>query len=82
MAKPIKLNTHKILIDAPRELVFQMLSSIGRGKMKDDNNESSRIILPMLQRIMRSYGSADAILKKTRLPWQRKHGVTFSSRRF
>ena len=45
MAKPIQLKSHTVLIDAPRELVFQKLSSIGRGKMKGDTNESSSIIL-------------------------------------
>ncbi len=44
MATPIKLRSHKILIKAPRELVFQMMSSIGRGGIKGDTNESSSVL--------------------------------------
>ena len=44
MANPIKLKTHKVLIKAPCELVFQKMSSFGRGRLKGDNNESSRVI--------------------------------------
>ena len=44
MATPIKLKSHRILINAPRELVYQTMSSFGRGKVKFDNNESSRVI--------------------------------------
>ena len=44
MARPIKLKTHKVIIKAPRELVYQKMSSIGRGRLKGDSSESSRII--------------------------------------
>ncbi len=44
MASPIKLKSHRIFINAPRELVYQTLSAFGRGKVKFDNNESSRVI--------------------------------------
>lgn len=44
MATPIKLRSHKVLIKAPRELVFQMMSSIGSGRIKGDNNESSKVL--------------------------------------
>ena len=44
MTKPIKLKPHTIRIAAPRELVFQMMSHFGRGRLPGDNNESSRII--------------------------------------
>ena len=65
MARPIKLTTHKILIDAPRELVFQKLSSIGRGKMKDDNNESSRIILRNENSIIAEFRTKAGLLTYT-----------------
>jgi len=44
MADPIKLNSHRVLIKAPRDLVFQKMSHFGRGRMKGDNNESARVI--------------------------------------
>lgn len=44
MADPIKLNPHRVLIKAPRDLVFQKMSHFGRGRMKGDNNESARVI--------------------------------------
>ena len=31
-------------IGAPRELVFQMMSHFGRGRLPGDNNESSRVL--------------------------------------
>ncbi len=44
MTDPIKLNPHRVLIKAPRDLVFQKMSHFGRGRMKGDNNESARVI--------------------------------------
>ncbi len=44
MARPIQLKSHRVLIKAPRELVYQKMSSFGRGKLQGDNNESSRVI--------------------------------------
>ena len=44
MARPIQLKAHKVLIKAPRELVYQKMSSFGRGRLQGDNNESSRVI--------------------------------------
>ena len=44
MAKPIKLRQHTVRIRAPRELVFQMMSHFGRGRLSGDNNESSKIL--------------------------------------
>ena len=44
MANPIKLTAHKVMIKAPRGLVYQTMSSFGRGKIKGDNNESSSVI--------------------------------------
>ena len=43
MASPIKLKTHKVLIKAPCEMVFQEMSYFGRGRLKGGNNESSRV---------------------------------------
>ena len=39
----VSLKTQEIFIDAPRELVFQMLSAIGKGSLPG-GNESSRVI--------------------------------------
>ena len=44
MARPIQLESHKVRIKAPCEMVFQKMSSFGRGRLAGDNNESSRII--------------------------------------
>ncbi|MDP6402262.1 MAG: SRPBCC family protein [SAR202 cluster bacterium] len=44
MAKPIKLKSHSVHIKAPREMVFQKLSSFGRGRLVGDNNESSKVL--------------------------------------
>lgn len=44
MASPIKLQSHKVHIEAPRELIYQKMSSFGSGKLKGDNNESSKVI--------------------------------------
>ena len=39
----VSLKTQEIFIDAPRELVFQMLSAIGKGSLPG-GNDSSRVI--------------------------------------
>ncbi len=39
----VSLKTQEIYIDAPRELVFQMLSAIGKGSLPG-TNDSSRVI--------------------------------------
>ena len=44
MASPIRLNRHSVLIKAPRDMVYQKMSSFGRGRLQGDNNESSRVI--------------------------------------
>ena len=44
MAKPIVLRPHTVRIRAPRELVFQMMSHFGRGRLPGDNNESSKVL--------------------------------------
>ena len=44
MARIIQLESHKVRIEAPCEMVFQKMSSFGRGRLVGDNNESSRII--------------------------------------
>ena len=43
-AKPIRLRPQTIRIDAPRELVFQMMSHFGRGRLPGDNSEASRMV--------------------------------------
>ncbi len=44
MSKPIELNPHSVTIDAPRELIFQMLTSFRRGRIAGDDAESSRLV--------------------------------------
>ena len=44
MARPIRLKTHRVLIEAPREMVFQKMSSFGRGRLKGESGESSRVL--------------------------------------
>ena len=44
MAKPIHLRPHTVRIQAPRELVFQMMSHFGRGRLPGDNAESSEVL--------------------------------------
>ena len=40
----IELSLQSVEIDAPRELVFQMLTSFRRGRIAGDNAESTRLI--------------------------------------
>ncbi len=44
MAKPIKLKSHSVIIDAPRDLVYQMLTSFRRGRIPGDTAESSKLL--------------------------------------
>ncbi len=44
MAKSIQLRSHRVLIKAPREMIFQKMSSFGGGRLKGDSNESSRVL--------------------------------------
>ena len=44
MAKPIRLREHVVPIKAPRDMVYQKMSSFGSGRLQGDNNESSRVI--------------------------------------
>lgn len=44
MPKPIPLRPQTVRINAPRELVFQMLSRFGRGRLPGDNAEASKVI--------------------------------------
>ena len=44
MARPVQLGTHSILIDASRELVFQMMTAFNSGRMPGEPNESSKVI--------------------------------------
>ena len=44
MANPIQLKSHRVSIEAPRELVYQLMTAFGRGRLKGDNSESSRVI--------------------------------------
>ena len=40
----VKLATQKVYIDAPRDMVFQMLSAIGKGSLPGAEGESSRVL--------------------------------------
>ncbi len=44
MNRPIQLKSHTVLIDAPREMVYQKMTAFGRGRLQGDNNESSKVI--------------------------------------
>ncbi len=44
MGSPIRLQKHSVSIRAPRELVFQMMSAFGRGRIKGDEGESSTVL--------------------------------------
>ena len=44
MAKPVRLKDQSVLIDAPRELVYQMMTAFKKGGISGDNNESSKVI--------------------------------------
>ena len=44
MAKPVRLKDQSVLIDAPRELVYQVMTAFNRGRIAGDNHESSKVI--------------------------------------
>jgi hypothetical protein len=44
MAKPVRLKDQTVMIDAPRELIFQKMTAFNRGSITGDNNESSKVI--------------------------------------
>ncbi len=44
MARPVRMKTHEVMIDAPRELVYQLMSSFGRGRLNGAGAESSRVL--------------------------------------
>ena len=44
MTRPIQLKSHRVLIDAPREMVYQKMTAFGRGRLQGDNSESSKVI--------------------------------------
>ena len=44
MTRPVRLKSHKVVIEAPRELVYQMMSSFGWGRLTSDDHESSRVL--------------------------------------
>ena len=44
MVRPVRLETHEVTIDAPRELVYQLMSSFGRGRLNGAGEESSKVI--------------------------------------
>lgn len=41
---PIQLKTHSVLIDAPRELVFQKMTAFNRGRMPGESSDSSQVL--------------------------------------
>ena len=44
MTRPLALRSQSVDIDAPRELVFQMLSSYRMGRIAGEDTESSKLI--------------------------------------
>ncbi|MCH8884906.1 MAG: hypothetical protein IIA41_15615 [SAR324 cluster bacterium] len=44
MAKRIQLKTHRVRIKAPRELIFQKMSSFGRGHLKWPINGGAEMV--------------------------------------
>ena len=44
MPKPIRLKSHRVLIRPPREMVYQKMTSFGRGRLQGEANESSRVV--------------------------------------
>ena len=44
MTRPIRLKTHSVLIKAPRDMVYEKMTSFRGGRLQGDNNESSRVI--------------------------------------
>ena len=45
MGKPLQLSTHCVFIKAPRQMVFEMLTAFGKGRLAGNNAESSKVIL-------------------------------------
>ncbi len=43
MAKPIQLRSHRVLIKAPRELVYQKMSSFGGGRLQGPRRSEPRL---------------------------------------
>ena len=44
MTDPIQLRPHSVVIEAPVAMVYQKMSSFGKGRLQGDNNESSNVI--------------------------------------
>ena len=44
MARTVRMTRYEVTIDAPRELVYQLMSSFGRGRLKGAGAESSRVV--------------------------------------
>ena len=44
MSRPIELKPHAVVIDAPRELLIQMLTSFRRGSIQGEEYESSKLL--------------------------------------
>ena len=44
MAQPVELSRRRMLVKAPRELVFQTITSFGRRHRRDSSGDSSRLV--------------------------------------
>ena len=44
MTRPVELKTQTVVVKAPRDMVYQKMTSYGRGRLQGDNNESSKVI--------------------------------------
>lgn len=71
--KPIRLRPQTIRIDAPRELVFQMMSHFGRGRLPGDNSEASRVICREGDRLVAEFRTRAGFFTYTTLEEVRLH---------
>lgn len=72
-SKPIRLRPQTIRIDAPRELVFQMMSNFGRGRLPGDNSEASRVVCREGNRIVAEFRTRAGLFTYTTLEEVRLH---------
>ncbi len=72
-AKPIRLRPQTIRIDAPRELVFQMMSHFGRGRLPGDYSEASRVVCREGDRVVVEFRTRAGFFTYTTLEEVRLH---------
>ena len=72
-SEPIRLRPQTIRIDAPRELVFQMMSHFGRGRLPSDNSEASRVVCREGDRLVAEFRTRAGFFTYTTLEEVRLH---------